>query len=68
MTRKDYILIAAAIKEAHDGTFDRPVNAGPVERGAVYDTAAIIARVLHRSNERFDRARFMAACGFPGGQ
>lgn len=59
MTRKDYMLIAAAIKETHDAMADRPA-----ERGGVYNTAATIACALRKDNPRFDAARFMDACGY----
>ena len=47
MTRKDYILIAKAIQESTDKT----------------EIAYAIATVLAADNPRFDRARFLAACG-----
>jgi len=54
MTRKDYILIAAAIKGA---------NAAPgyTERNSF--VAYAIADALATDNARFDRERFLKACG-----
>ena len=53
MTRKDYVLIAEAIKRA----------GGPDANA--YEVAHYIAFALRRDNPRFERARFMEACGFP---
>lgn len=58
MTRKDYTLIAAAVErmarhESKEG------------RQAIYGVVHALAHDLRRDNERFERARFMAACGFP---
>lgn len=47
MTRKDYIKIAAIIKA----------------RGADVDLANDFADLLEDDNERFDRERFLTACG-----
>ena len=56
MTRKDYILIAEAFKSAAEAV-DYP------ERLGALLAANEIAHRLERDNPRFDRARFMAACG-----
>ena len=64
MTRKDYILIAEAIKRAHDGDVGNLPRDG-VRLGA-YEVAHYLANALRRDNPRFERARFMSACGFPG--
>lgn len=58
MTRKDYILLAEAISDSgsnlgHD-TWDE----------ARKEIARFIADALASDNPRFNRARFMAACGF----
>lgn len=58
MTRKDYVLIADAIKAAKDA------DAAVQNDAPVYWTARSIANALRRSNQGFDKARFMAACGF----
>lgn len=63
MTKKDYVLIAAALKEArtqipqterYEYTFERLGNS----RAAWY-----VAKALAKENARFDRYRFLAACG-----
>lgn len=58
MTRKDYVLIAQAIKRAKDECLSDDTT------GAVKQAARNVALSMERDNPRFDRARFMAACGF----
>lgn len=53
MTKKDYIAVAAVMNSAMIG------NADP-ER-----VARKLAEVFALDNPRFDRARFLAACGVP---
>ncbi len=59
MTRKDYVLIAECVRVQ---TFATP------GQGACQATAFAIANAialeLALDNPRFDRARFMRACGF----
>lgn len=62
MTRKDYVAIAAALKAARMNTY----TSGAVVQThlhAVNSTAAQIADVMARDNPRFDRGRFLKACG-----
>lgn len=54
MTKKDYVLIAAAIKAASNAP-------GYPQRNAF--VAFALADALQRDNPRFDRAKFLAACG-----
>ena len=59
MTRKDYQLLADAIRENV-----RPAGqASPAVRRAVQETARSVAAALHRDNARFDSRRFFIACG-----
>ena len=60
MTRKDYELIAKAIKTQVElsRTFDEKG-----EELAVLNIARDLADALTRENPRFDRDRFMVACG-----
>jgi hypothetical protein len=60
MTRKDYVLIAAALKAARD---EIPVGGAGAEYLANSVAARHIANALASDNARFDRARFLAACG-----
>jgi hypothetical protein len=56
MTRKDYILIAAAIKYVRDN------SGNACERTAAL-VAVELAMQLATDNPRFDRERFLKACG-----
>lgn len=48
MTRKDYVLIAKALKEAH----------------ASKEVVATLCSALEDDNVRFDDDKFLRACGF----
>ena len=56
MTRKDYQLIAGALKDAL-GAVDHPHRTGAVL------AAQELAYRLRDDNPRFDRKRFLEACG-----
>lgn len=60
MTRKDYVAIAAAI---HNRALAFDVGAHIDGEAAVYMVARDLADVLANDNPRFDRARFLKACG-----
>lgn len=72
MTRKDYVMIADAIRELL-GDIER--ESGPMavcdrtralmagEHLGVRHVAMRLADQLRQDNPRFDRTRFMAACG-----
>lgn len=60
MTRKDYILIAAAIANAGVSVTD--INEPQYQHG-IEDTTHAIADALARDNPRFDCERFLKACG-----
>ena len=62
MTKKDYVLIAKALQlrtvyDAEDMTYAEGWHAG------VSSCIDALADVLQRDNPKFDRARFLAACG-----
>lgn len=59
MTKKDYILIAKAVKEARDDVQNAPHN----EKYIVSTVAFALARELEKDNSRFDRQKFIEACG-----
>lgn len=61
MTRKDYVLIARALKDARSITVDRNGNS----RSSTEWLAAVtsVSDALMRDNSRFDSARFLDACG-----
>lgn len=58
MTRKHYEAIAAAIREESDAFPTDLVVRGTLER-----LASALGGVFAADNPRFDRARFLAACG-----
>lgn len=62
MTRKDYIRIANAIATAA-AAYPVGVPARAVAIRALSDCALHIAYQLQQDNPRFDRDRFIAACG-----
>lgn len=60
MTRKDYVLIAAALKCARERALAGGLVAEDMGvRLAIYD----VADSLGRDNRAFDRDRFLKACG-----
>jgi hypothetical protein len=62
VTRKDYVLIAGAIRRATElHRLNRMYGAAD----AILRAAAEIADDLARDNPNFDRALFMKACGGP---
>lgn len=59
MTKKDYIAIAEAIRVADDSCdMDNASHTG------VYIAATSITKVMAADNPRFDRDKFLKACGF----
>jgi hypothetical protein len=65
MTKKDFIAIAASFKRLiiscpHDNRDDRNRFRG------FYDSMVAVANALATDNPRFDKARFLCACGHPG--
>lgn len=67
MTRKDYEAIAAAIRAEHDAwRIEKPEDDAKMHQAASLTCGYIaqrIAEVMARDNRRFDRARFLKACG-----
>jgi len=67
MTRKDYIAMAEAIKLAkwHNCLVnsEHHAAANKVLDTARKDFADMFASIAQRDNPRFDKGRFMAACG-----
>jgi hypothetical protein len=63
MTRKDYVMIAAAIRETL--LTDPKTGIAPPDReaAATHRVARRLADQLHSENTRFDRTRFIEACG-----
>jgi hypothetical protein len=63
MTKKDYVLIAAAIKDSACVNADRTQDYSDGIRTQLHVTACKIAHSLEATNPLFDRTRFLAACG-----
>lgn len=64
MTKKDYILIAAAFVAAkHDACSKEDSRAAADMCDGADLSAEFLAESLQRDNSRFDRAKFLAACG-----
>lgn len=61
MTRKDFELIARTIAALHDEM--SALEYEPVGTGTVRLAALKLAEALATTNPRFDRARFLSACG-----
>jgi hypothetical protein len=60
MTRKDYELIAAAVKVSYDGYAHLPAQVQ-----AIHSVAISLSVALRSDNPRFDSDRFLVACGIP---
>jgi hypothetical protein len=59
MTRKDYVIIADTIKASRDNW----EGFTPEAQEALDGLARKLASKLQADNDRFDRARFLTACG-----
>ena len=59
MTRKDYVLIAQALKTAIN--YERDFNKSEESAKAIETAAEFMAGLLAQSNPRFDRDRFIKA-------
>lgn len=57
MTKKDFELIAAAVVRT------RAMYPGEAHRYALNDVSMTLADALATTNPRFDRAKFLQACG-----
>ncbi len=61
MTRKDYVAIAGALKDARPLASPNALTQAAMD--AIDNAADFIADAMARDNPRFDRARFLTACG-----
>jgi hypothetical protein len=64
MTRKDYIKLASSIKDTRRG--ESAIRVGEQRTwtlNGIDSVARDLCRVLEWDNPRFDRAKFLAACG-----
>ena len=64
MTRKDYVMIAGIIKDCNlIPTLNKNKENGLIQADMLFTVASQLAYKLEQDNPRFDRARFLAACG-----
>lgn len=64
MTKKHFILFAAAIKSKFH--LDQPWAEVHVNtQSAALSVIDVVCEVAHESNDRFDETRFRRACGVP---
>jgi hypothetical protein len=59
MTRKDYVIIADSIKASRENW----EGFTPEAQDAIDGLARSLSSKLQADNDRFDRARFLDACG-----
>lgn len=62
MSKRHFEALAAIIDNTR-----QHVEGGYTARGAMLEIAQHVAEVCRNENPQFDRARFMAACGFKEG-
>jgi hypothetical protein len=65
MTKKDYELIAAAIRRTGRPECNGGMSLPDREINHAHRIAQHIADELGRANPRFEKSRFLTACGFP---
>lgn len=64
MTKKDFEAIAGALRDNRDALSASLPNSDPALVQRIHAaTCGTIARVLAMQNARFNRAKFLAACG-----
>lgn len=61
-SKKDFVAVAAVIKSIGHRQFHKPDFADGVDAAREY-IARDLANLYAQQNPRFDRARFLAACG-----
>jgi len=62
MTRKDYVLLATALRNARPGFYHDVTQASPAQT-VWLASAYSVADALTKDNPRFDSDRFLTACG-----
>lgn len=62
MTKKDYILQAEAIRDSKSALEYASLNLGETQR-AIQVVAYTLANRLQKDNPKFDKNRFITACG-----
>lgn len=59
MSRRDFVAIAEAIKEEREGRISDPMR-----DATALEIARGVARHAKQVNSRFDKIKFLTACGF----
>lgn len=63
MTRKDYVMVSAAIKSARASELPANGNMDIYNNNILDNAARLIAHKLQIDNIRFDCSKFLEACG-----
>lgn len=64
MTRKDYVMLAGIIKDCNlIPTLNKNKEEGLIQADILFTVASQLAYKLVQDNPRFDRNKFMTACG-----
>jgi hypothetical protein len=64
MTRKDYVMIAGILKDCNlIPTLNKNKEEGLIQADILFTVASQLAYKLEQDNPRFDRAKFLTACG-----
>jgi len=64
MTRKDYVMIAGIIKDCNlIPTLNKNKEEGLIQADILFTVASQLAYKLEQDNPRFDRTKFLTACG-----
>lgn len=64
MTKKDFIVVAACFEHEVYGWLQNEDGKKQSEYIAIKELAETMASAFIKGNPRFDRAKFMKACGF----
>jgi hypothetical protein len=64
MTRKDYVMLAGIIKDCNlIPTLNNNKALASIQADMLFTVASQLAYKLEQDNPRFDRAKFLTACG-----
>jgi len=64
MTRKDYVMLAGIIKDCNlIPTLNKNKEEGLIQADILFTVASQLAYKLEQDNPRFDRNKFLTACG-----
>ncbi len=64
MTRKDYVMLAGIIKDCNlIPTLNKNKEEGLIQADILFTVASQLAYKSEQDNPRFDRTKFLTACG-----